>query len=390
MTDHPSLTAPLIPLSSLAPQFKMGRNEPCWCRSGLKWKKCHENRECLPPLPISEVFDREKKSRNEPRCLHPLAGNDCGPQIIAAHSVQKRVGLKAIEENGHVLALRRSLGWIQKTNGSFFPERQGVQGASTFRGFCDKHDSDLFRPVEAHAWVVSKDTAFLLSFRAVAFEVYAKLFAENFGLWQKTWIDRGLDFIQQIERQQSLEDYLNGLRLGIKDGNSWKNKYDNIYLTGDYTRYHHLCLELSPQLPIAACGAMHIEYDFQGRNLQNLIRGVTFYDHMTFNVTAMEDRSVVILGWVGDQDGPAHEFAKSFLEQPQDRLSHSIIRLAFEHFENVFMRESWWKNLDRATQTVLTKRALSGYIDTDRQPNCLVEDGIGYFSAAASTAGIML
>jgi hypothetical protein len=24
---------------------KIGRNDPCWCGSGKKWKKCHINRE---------------------------------------------------------------------------------------------------------------------------------------------------------------------------------------------------------------------------------------------------------------------------------------------------------------------------------------------------------
>jgi hypothetical protein len=261
MPRHPSLTAPLVPLSDLAPQRKMGRNEQCWCRSGLKWKKCHDNRERLAPIPISEVFNKERELLNEPRCLHPLAGEECGAKIIAAHSVQKRVGLKAIEEKGHVLALRRSLGWAHKTDGDFAPERQGVQGASTFRGFCDNHDSVLFRPIEAQAWMASKETAFLLSFRAVAFELYAKLYAEKAGLWQKTWVDRGFDFVQQAQTQQYLEDCLTGVRLGIGDSYAWKKSYDDIYLSGDYDRYHYLSVEL-PQLPVVACGVMHIEYDF--------------------------------------------------------------------------------------------------------------------------------
>jgi hypothetical protein len=344
----------------------------------------------LPPLPLSEVFNKEKEFSNQPRCLHPLAKQDCSDRVIAAHSVQKRIGLKAIEENGHVLAMRRSLGWVHKTDGDFRPERQGVQSASTFQGFCDKHDAALFRPVEAQAWVANKETAFLLSFRAVAFELYAKLCAEKVGIWQKSWIDRGFDFIQQVQRQQFLEDYLTGVRLGIRDGVAWKHEYDSIYLSDDYSNYHYLCIEFSPQLPIAACGGMHIEYDFQGRNLQNIIRDVPAYEHMTLNVTAMDDRSIAILGWVGDHDGPAHEFARSFLEQPLDRMSNSIIRLAFEHFENVFMRESWWNSLDGAVQTELKQHARSGYPDTDRQPICLMEDGMEYFSAAASIAGIVL
>ena len=28
----------------LGPKETMGRNEPCWCRSGRKWKHCHRER----------------------------------------------------------------------------------------------------------------------------------------------------------------------------------------------------------------------------------------------------------------------------------------------------------------------------------------------------------
>jgi len=41
-TAQTSSTAPLNPnASSLSPKKKLGRNDPCWCGSGKKWKKCH-------------------------------------------------------------------------------------------------------------------------------------------------------------------------------------------------------------------------------------------------------------------------------------------------------------------------------------------------------------
>lgn len=113
---------------------------------------------------------------------------------------------------------------------------------------------------------------------------------------------------------------------------------------------------------------------------------------MTFNVTASApgDRSIAAFGWIGDQNGPGYEFARSFLAQSRDRMSHSIVRLAFEHFENVFMRESWWNNLSASVQDALKKHARSGFPDTDREPNCLTEDNKNYFPADATTAGIVI
>ena len=76
--------------------------------------------------------------------------------------------------------------------------------------------------------------------------------------------------------------------------------------------------------------------------------------------------------------------------QPPDRLSNAVIRLAFEHFENVFMRQSWWERLNSSVQGVIERRVRSGGPISDRGKACLVEDDIDYFSAHASATGIIV
>ncbi|MET0372072.1 MAG: SEC-C metal-binding domain-containing protein, partial [Sphingobium sp.] len=33
--------------------MKLGRNDPCWCKSGKKYKKCHLNRSESQPMSLS-------------------------------------------------------------------------------------------------------------------------------------------------------------------------------------------------------------------------------------------------------------------------------------------------------------------------------------------------
>jgi hypothetical protein len=368
----------------------MSPNERCWCHSGLKWKKCHKDRSKLSPIPQSEVFEHTKEISEQPMCLHPLAGGSCGRRIIDAHTVQRRVGLKAIEEDGHVLSARRSLGAMFENAGTFVPQRQGVRRASTFRGFCDKHDAELFRPIETKSWDANKENAFLFSFRAVAYETHAKLAAKRIGLWQKTWIDRGDNFFEQATSQQFLANYLTGVELGIKDSLVWKEKFDRIYRHSAYSDYHYLCIEFRPALPIVTCGGMHVEWDFNGRELQNIIREAPSYEHLTFNITASDDVSLVIFGWVGDPTGPSYQFLQSLLSQPVERLSQAVIRLAFEYFENTFMRQSWWEGLGPSAQGTIKRHALSGGPRTGRQATCLQDDGADFFPASASINEIIM
>jgi hypothetical protein len=221
--------------------------------------------------------------------------------------------------------------------------------------------------------------------------MYAKLAAERMGGWVKSWGDRGYEFPDQADFQQHIEDYLSGVRLGIRDSLEWKAKYDKIYLSADYTNYHYLCVEFYPPLPIVACGGMHVEYDFQGNSLQSLIRSFPANEHMTFNITVADDVSIMVLGWVGDSAGPSYEFVRSFLLQPEDRLSHTVIRLAFENIENSFMRQSWWEGFGKPTQELLERRARSGSpYAPDRLSTCLVDDNISYFQSKPSTSGIVI
>lgn len=50
----------------------------------------------------------------------------------------------------------------------------GVRQASTFTGFCCHHDTELFRPLETRPFITSKEQLFLLAYRAISKEVYAK------------------------------------------------------------------------------------------------------------------------------------------------------------------------------------------------------------------------
>ncbi|MGO9646843.1 MAG: SEC-C metal-binding domain-containing protein [Terriglobales bacterium] len=52
---------------------KIGRNDPCWCESGKKYKKCHLDREFETPIPLGAIEQRTIAESNIELCLHPSA-----------------------------------------------------------------------------------------------------------------------------------------------------------------------------------------------------------------------------------------------------------------------------------------------------------------------------
>jgi hypothetical protein len=55
------------------PSNKIGRNDPCWCRSGKKYKHCHKDRASQARPNPYEFAAQMQKLFTEGRCLHPDA-----------------------------------------------------------------------------------------------------------------------------------------------------------------------------------------------------------------------------------------------------------------------------------------------------------------------------
>lgn len=74
---------------------KIGRNDPCWCGSGLKYKKCHLNRDKQEPLNRWEAVKSVRKLFSYKDCLAPPQLKlHCSNTLSRAHTVPKSKSLK--------------------------------------------------------------------------------------------------------------------------------------------------------------------------------------------------------------------------------------------------------------------------------------------------------
>ncbi len=154
---------------------KLGRNDQCWCGSGLKYKKCHMARERQEPVNIWEVAGEHNKLFGTKDCLAPDAMKvDCSGAIVKAHTVPRSGSLQQIARNGHVYSFIPTLGNIIKGKGRLQPRLVHINVASTFTGFCSTHDDGIFSKIEKQAFVGSQEQCFLLAYRGLARELYTK------------------------------------------------------------------------------------------------------------------------------------------------------------------------------------------------------------------------
>lgn len=374
--QHPSLSAPLELPPPLRPQQAMDRNAPCWCGSGVKWKKCHRDRHLQKPVNFGRMLHDLLQSFKIGFCSHPDAGETtCSGAAIRAHTIQRRGGLSAIAEAGHVLSFKEGLQNRVKNRGRLIPEKVGLREASTFRGFCPTHDEEMFRPAEKGSVTLDKNTAFLLSFRAVAYEHFTKAgAARNFEVLRQR--DRGLPFEKQCEVQENIQLYKFGTLKGLRDIEKWKAGFDTAYMTEDLSGFRFLCVAFAGILPITACGAIFPEFDFRGKALQDIGTGNDCPENLAFNLTVLDGRSVVVIGWKDSEHDVVKDFVNSFLDLQDDEKANAFVRFSFEFLENTYSDPRWWRSLSEENREAIAERVLSSAnIHLERSANCLVPDG---------------
>lgn len=158
---------------------KIGRNDPCHCGSGKKFKKCHGFGGGSTPVAVPSVStfgENERlhefyKSLNWKlsKCLEPSL--QCEGKAIRAHSIQNARSLDLLVEDGHVIAVRPD---FRDRQPNVIFDRVGRNNASTFTGMCAQHDAEIFRALDTKPFdPKDREQLFLLAYRSVTREFHA-------------------------------------------------------------------------------------------------------------------------------------------------------------------------------------------------------------------------
>lgn len=324
--------------------MKMGRNQKCWCGSGLKFKHCHFERENAKPLSKGKILEYENTVSNREYCYCPTDLRYECDQVIKAHTISKVSGLTHIADNtNHVLGLKQNLSQFIKNSRKPKFERLGVNKASTFKGFCKKHDKILFSSFEDSYFIGELDQCYALTFRSVAKELYAKENALQIARFMKR-IDNGRPIAYQVYLQEYLQMYTLGLKTAISELYRIKENLDHKLLNRKFKPYSFLVLESTSPLPIVTSSIVNPTHDFNGNFLQDLTDLHIIPQHLCFNSFSSNGKSFVILSWLQDAK-VVEKFIQSFLEIDDEDIFSALIYLFLNFAENTFISPNWWQQL---------------------------------------------
>lgn len=336
---------------------KLGRNDPCWCDSGRKYKHCHLNRGSESILPIEAIIAKATDSARIQICLHPEAApNLCG-KISSAHTLQRSRVLKAIESTDHHILTFYP---VRIEGGKLKVHRRGWRNAATFDAFCNKHDSTTFAPLEAKKFSASKEQIFLIGYRAVCWELYQKMRALLANPTISKYIDRGAPLEIQQLIQKSLAVQKAGFRKGYEDLKKVKTAMDQAYLKRDYSAYDIFQVKIKGALDIVATGAITPNRTLSGFQLQTLHDMSAEIEWLAFGIDIEHDVSSIVFLWEANAEAP-----RKYLEELQslrdEELECFLPQFFFSHCENTYFSESWWQNCSEADQTFVIHLVANAY-----------------------------
>jgi hypothetical protein len=345
----------------------MGRNEPCWCGQGIKWKKCHAGREGQPRFNVFDVEDDARKRGRKGYCSHSFAGTGCS-NIIKAHTVQRNGGLTAIAEGkSRVLSVKANLRAMIDHNGNPPPTEVGIGDASVFPGFCGSHDDEIFKPIEGKDVGLTADEALLFAYRAIAYERFTKAVQVANAPIQRQ-MDRG----QPLHIQEAIQVRCHlteaGARRGLTEVEALLQNYRERVENGQTDGFHYRAYRFDTTLPLAGCGGYMPELAIDGTRLQHLARGTAALEQLTLTISTYAGKSIAMFAWIGPENGPSGTYLDAFDKLPASEKADALVQIAFEQMENIFLRKSWWEGLPAGQRADLTRRIRSGVGLTVRSP----------------------
>jgi hypothetical protein len=331
-------------------------------------------------------FDKRLRKILRPRvCLHP--NRDCEGGIVDAHSIQRTGGLSKVARNGHVYFTKLGTADLQKSGGLVLPKLVGVKQAATFTGFCNKHDSSTFSPIEVRPFTASKEQVFLFAYRALCREVYAKVGAAR-AIQEFSAEGRKNGRIHNRPVREFLEGFELGTKASLRRMLFHKDILDSMLLAKDFRAMEGYLVRLDRTPDVLCSGVFQPEYDYQGSFLQSVGDFSLGFKPIMVSAFPTGDVGAVLFAWHRDHAKGVKDLAESLDRLGDGAIADATVRSLFQWFENIAIRPDWWESLPNVTRDALIRRFQQGMPpEAMPNPSALLPDGLKYVNWVVTFKG---
>ena len=318
----------------------------CWCGSFQKYKDCHLKYSKFLPLTYDDYWKICKKYYNRRgKCFY----ENCSESSINSHSVPSSWLMSIANEIKSVYQFQYDIfeSLVKNEPNPFKPKAISVTKSSTFRGFCSRHDSELFKDLEfKREWEVSSRNILLLFYRCVCYELFRKYTVRDLSIELRSKAGYGKDLFSQVESFQHFTQHLLGVEKAIEDLEALRSTCENCIKNKDYTSLSYTYIPFKKSYQIMAGGIHHPIKTFSSNTLQEMS------EDSLLNIAC-------VLGKNGDYGFAL--FVNLESEDPRSKLFHQdllrtknlakrIVVYLLESTENLFWEIDNWNNLSKSNK----------------------------------------
>ncbi len=315
-------------------------------------------------LHAQDEIDLLRKSYSSEYCMHPE--NTCSGQIVRAHVISKYM-LKKISVNSQVYCPPNSQQYYRFNlrDEPIDLQLRGINQATTFTGFCQKHDTELFSSFENSTLELKDEHIFLLAYRAAN--------SALFGQTSKTeYYDIKRKQLRNPRKYQYLYEYS---KSGILDLATLKKSMDIMLINSDYSslNYKYIVFKSIPEFFV--CGVTLPFMDFSGKDLlgQNEINNDSIaLPSISFSLLPYGNKGVAIFSWLSDDNRPS-KIVKTLLRLRRQQIPNAILRYAFSLYDTIAINPIWWNNLHPIYKQLVLHKL--GDFNPELNQGSIIDDG---------------
>lgn len=333
-----------------------GVYEKCWCKNGKVYKDCHLKREESRKVnegetrkQLSKIFDSKKY------CSASFDYKNCNLPIKGAHTIQRGKVLSSMAKDGHVGTFYRNRNGYDK----LIDFKTGIRKeASIFYGFCDFHDTELFKNIEINEFNATLENCWASSYRSVCHEYYQKTAAKEAVVWQMENLDKGYNLSEQLIFQESLFFQKRDIFKGYEDISSIKEKYEKLKIQDRYDLLSSYVITLDKPLCIAVSATMSPYYNVNGVKIQNLGDPNYLFQHFSVSTVTMNGYAAYVISYLKEH-GVIEKYLEEVFEKGRGFVKSWLTKSMFAYAENTFFNLDWWSDLDAQKKASIYSLAMS-------------------------------
>lgn len=299
-------------------------------------------------------------------CFH--SDEKCN-NIIKSHSIQNNRILSRLctDKLGEIFSF---MNLDINDKNEFIMSNIGRQKASTFTGFCQHHDNEIFKPIELKDFEVNnKEQEYVFAYRSIAWSLYAKkveyLTYSRFYDFFKNDDEKNIEKYFRIRPPYSIEWKENNSR-------AFKQKKKGAFTTIseleviqkamninlDKQRFYKIITDIiifEKETPIASSSIIYVEYDLNGNLINDYCNSNKKLSPLFFTIFPQNGNTFVLLSYLKNDKNIFSFIKEQILTSSLNKQKIIITNLIFNNIENFYTSLKYWESLNSEKRKILTK-----------------------------------